>query len=194
MSTYIHLDSLYRDKEEFPNENNFQLTGRQVQGWTKYARSVRPYPQNPSLQPLDFTSSLRIISVTTPYYPEIAEQPYLFLNFGNTSGGAGFSDTSLIYTIDNRFNDEKFVLRQCRIQKDSDGNKMWIHWTADMDQVTRFRRDVEMIFTLKTRTGMILPQKDLDGGLSNQVSCTVEIIPYIRDGSYDNHYTQMMPQ
>lgn len=197
MANYIHIDSSYRDKEEYPNENNFQLTAKQVQGWNKYARSVRPFPQNPSLQPLDFASSLKIVSIITPYSEFIAQQPYLFLCFGNIQSGVGYSDISLVSTINNHHNDIRFVLFQRKIQKDDSGQKIWIHWTSEMEQVTRFRRDVEMIMTLKTRFGVVLPSLDTDPyqtDISKQVSCTVEITPYLRDASYDNHYTQPLTQ
>jgi hypothetical protein len=67
MSTYIDLDSIQRDREAFPNPCRYTLTVNQVDTWVRSTREVRALPQNANERPLDFVSSLNIVSAVIPY-------------------------------------------------------------------------------------------------------------------------------
>lgn len=67
MSTFIDLDSVWRDRQAYPNPCDYQLTPGQVDTWVRSAREVRALPQNANERPLDFATSINIISVTLPF-------------------------------------------------------------------------------------------------------------------------------
>lgn len=67
MSSYVDLDSFWRDRAAYTNPCSYQLTPKQVDVWTASAREVRPLPQNPNGRPLDFVNALHIIALTLPY-------------------------------------------------------------------------------------------------------------------------------
>ncbi len=67
MSNHIELDSLYRDRQAFTNPCDYDVTTEQLSTWMKWARDVRALPQNPGERPLDFVSSMNLISAILPY-------------------------------------------------------------------------------------------------------------------------------
>lgn len=67
MSSYVDLDSFWRDRSAYTNPCEYQLTASQVSMWTQSAREVRPLPQNPNSRPLDFVDAISVISATLPY-------------------------------------------------------------------------------------------------------------------------------
>jgi len=186
MSNFIHLDSLYRDREEYPNENDYQVTPQQVETWIRPARAVKAFPANPNLQPIEFSTTVNISNFMTPYTPELASLPVIYVNFRSLL----YDDQFLVYTINGKHNEVKFVCIIDRVQNDSDGNPIWIHWKSSMEQALRFRRGYPVIFRITTRSGDILPQTDNPPdeppNPSQQTLITFEVSPYIRDGSYES--------
>lgn len=67
MSQYIELDSLQRDRETYPNPLAYELLPKNVDTWVSASRDVTALPSNPNQRPLDFVSSLNVLSVTLPY-------------------------------------------------------------------------------------------------------------------------------
>jgi hypothetical protein len=67
MSTYIDLDSVWRDRQTYPNSCDYQLTPKQVETWVKAVREVRALPQNANERPLDYASSIHLVNVVLPY-------------------------------------------------------------------------------------------------------------------------------
>lgn len=67
MSTFIDLDSVWRDRQAYPNPCNYQLTPDQISTWVKSTRDVIALPKNANERPLDFVTSLNIVGVTLPY-------------------------------------------------------------------------------------------------------------------------------
>lgn len=67
MSSFVDLDSFWRDRDAYPNPCQYELTPGQVALWTSSAREVRALPQNPNSRPLDFVDAISIISATLPY-------------------------------------------------------------------------------------------------------------------------------
>jgi hypothetical protein len=67
MSTFIDLDSVWRDRQAYPNPCDYQLTPDQVDTWVKSSREVRALPQNANERPLDFVTSINVVNLTVPY-------------------------------------------------------------------------------------------------------------------------------
>ena len=192
MSNFIHLDSLYRDREEYPNENDYQVTPQQVETWIKPPRAVRAFPANPNLQPLEFMTTVNICGFITPYSDELAALPVIYVNVRSLL----YDDQFLIYTINGKHNEIKFVCIIDKVQFDNNGNPIWIHWkTSGMVQTMRFRRGYPIIFRITTRSGDVLPQTDnppdQPPNPSQQTLITFEIVPYIRDG-YSEATTELL--
>jgi len=67
MSTFIDLDSVWRDRQTYPNPCDYELTPDQVDTWVRAVREVRALPQNANERPLDFVTSINIVSLTLPF-------------------------------------------------------------------------------------------------------------------------------
>ena len=67
MSTFIDLDSVWRDRSAYPNPCDYGLTPDQISTWCRSTREVRPLPSGPNERPLDFVNSISLISLTLPY-------------------------------------------------------------------------------------------------------------------------------
>lgn len=90
MSTYIDLDSVWRDRSAFPNPCEYSLTPEQVATWTKAVREVRAIPQNANERPLDFVSAINLLGATLPY-PRVELFAHNFIEVDNISGGNTFN-------------------------------------------------------------------------------------------------------
>lgn len=188
MSSFIDIDSIFRDRDDFPNEYQFQYSEKQTESWYSAARNVKAIPTNPNLQPLDFVNSVKINQLTTPYTEELANQPRIYVDFRSTS----YKDSRLIFAAFGYHKDAKFVCVQDYIQRDSNGVGIWIRWKSSMKQVMRFDRRFPIIFSLTLRNGNLPANSDdgIEPDPSQQVSCTFELIPFMRDGLYDNQSIQ----
>lgn len=67
MSTFIDLDSVWRDRQAYPNPCDYELTPEQVDTWVRSVREVRALPQNANERPLDFVTSINVIGLTLPF-------------------------------------------------------------------------------------------------------------------------------
>ena len=92
MSTYLELDSIWRDRQIYPNPCDYQLTPEQVSTWTKSAREVRALPQSPGERPLDFVSSISAWNVALPY-PRVELFANRFIEVSTITGGNTFTTT-----------------------------------------------------------------------------------------------------
>lgn len=187
MSSYFHLDSLFRDRETWPNPANYQLKPDQVGTWYRQARSIRAHPQNPSTNPLEFATSIKLHHLIIPYDAAFANLPVLYIEFRSKR----YNDIHLVQSIEGNKADVQFVCINQKIQNDGAGSPLWIHFASTMDQVMRFSRGDEIIFKVTTRDGTVLPNQDTTPPIAadpnKQILATFEVTPYIRDGDYDNH-------
>ena len=186
MANFIDLDSIWRDREVYPNENSYEVGPGQVDTWYKTARAVRAFPQNPGIQPLEFATTVNIIHLTLPYNETLAEFPRIYINFHSKR----YSDIHLINSIDGKQINAKFICIPDNIQDDRNGNHLWIHYKCHMEQTMRFVRGEPVFFQITTRDGSVLPQSDTnvpnDANPLKQTLCTFEVTAYIRDGSYSD--------
>jgi hypothetical protein len=67
MSSFIDLDSIWRDGDIYPNICDYVVIAKQTKSWSSSARDVSPLPANPNLRPLDFVSAIRVVSFQLPY-------------------------------------------------------------------------------------------------------------------------------
>ncbi len=184
------MDSVWRDREEFPNENSYQLKPTQVETWFKSSRAVRAFPQNPSTQPLEFVNTINIKYLVLPYSEAVSELPIVFIDFRSMR----YKDIHLINSIDGRQAYEKFICVPEKVQNDRNGNPLWIHYKCHMEQTMRFERGEPVIFEITTRDGSVLPQLDTDvpenPDPTKQTLVTFEITTFLRDNDYDNHLVE----
>ena len=184
MATFIDLDSMWRDREIYPNPADYQLTPAQIKSWFRTSRTVQAFNSNPSVQPLDFAVSINIKELTLPYDDSIAGLPRIYVDFHCRK----YNDIHLIQAIDGRHSEARFVCKPHNIQNDSNGNPLWIHYTCNMEQVTRFSRNDMIIFRVTTRDGSVIPNFDTlvpdDADPDKQILAVFEITPYLRDGDY----------
>jgi len=192
MATFVDLDSMWRDRETYPNPNDYALSPADVETWPTKARTVRAFAQNPGISPLEFATTINIKYLTLPYSETVAEFPRVYVNFRSSR----YSDIRLINAIQDRQPDAKFICNFDRIQNDRNGDPTWIHYRCNMEQTMRFERGAPIVFQVTTRGGTILPSLDTvvpdPADPTKQTLCTFEITPYIRDSSYDNHMTSTL--
>lgn len=186
MATFIDLDSIWRERDGYPNENDYQLLPSQVKNWIKQPRTVNLFARNPSARPLEFTVSVKIIHLTLPYSTLLATYPRVYVNFRSRN----YDDIRLIDTIGGVLPEAKFVCVQERIQYDELNVPVWIHFKCDMKQVMRFEKGQPIVFQIFGRNGIPLPQLDTDPEFNpdpnKQSLCTFEITPFEIDGDFSD--------
>jgi len=192
MATYVDLDSILRDREAYPNPADYKVVASQIKSWFGSARSVRAFPQDPNIKPLEFATSVQIRYLTIPYTEAFAILPRLYVVFKTSE----YNDIHLLQTISGKHPDANFICEFDRLQFDINGNPVWIHFKCKTRQVMRFKRDSPVTFQVYTRDGNILPNIDtlvpVDPDPLKQILCTIEVVPYIRDTYFSNHMTELM--
>jgi hypothetical protein len=184
MSTFLHIDTTWRNRERDPNPAQFSLDPKELGGWFRAARTVRAVPSaGPKM--LEFATTLRMIDFTLPYQDEFAALGRVYMDIHTQ----GYDDGQLISTIDSRNADARFVLAVDRIQYDNLGNPVWIHCHSHMDQV--------VIVRIFGRDGNTLPIVDNEPPLPpnpfSQVIFTIDVRPYIHDNEFSNHMLSVSP-
>jgi len=187
MATFIDLDSIKRDREVYPNPNDYELRPYQVKTWFRASRTVRAFPQNPNTEPLEFVTTVNIKHMSLPYSARLAALPRIYVEFRSRS----YKDIHLIQTIDGIHSDVQFVCVPDRIQDDpTSGNPAWIHYKCHMEQTMRFKRDDTILLRFTTRSETVLPNTDTlipdPPNPAQQTLITFELTPYIRDSDYTN--------
>lgn len=201
MANYFAIESIRRNRDEFPNPAEFTVEASQTRGWFKSARQVRAVGQNPQTMSLDFVSAIEVKQVITPYlFPDPPPDPpvgaplvpysYLYLDIHSPT----YNDQYLINTISGANRDARFLLIRDKVIFDSKGKPIWILWNSPMEQVLRFKRDDPLVFRLFTPNGLTLPLVDPDPLPREdvQVMALLGVTPYSRDGTYDNHLLQYL--
>ena len=201
MSNYFAIESIRRNRDEFPNPAEFTVEASQTQGWFRSARQVRALGQNPQTMSLDFVSAIEVKQVITPFHiPDPPPNPpsptpsnpysYLYLDIHSPT----YNDQYLINTISGANRDARFILIRDKIIYNSAGKPTWILWTSPMEQVLRFKRNDPLVFRLFTPNGITLPLIDNkpEPNESAQIMALLGVTPYSRDGNYDNHLLQYL--
>jgi hypothetical protein len=194
MATFIDLDSVWRDRELYPNPANYELTPDQVATWFSAPRNINALPKNPTLKPLDFVCTVNAMNLTIPYNDITASLPRIYVDFHSKF----YNDRNMIYSPDNRHVSDKFIFTHDKVQSDINDNKIWIHFKCTMQQTMRFKRNDIVSFTISSRDGTVLtfpdnePPEDPDPLM--QTMCTFEIVPYGRDADYVDNLNDFQTQ
>lgn len=194
MATFIDLDSIFRDRENYPNPNSYELSPQQIKSWNRSARTVRAFPQGPNTKPLEFVTTINIRLMTLPYSEDLAALPRVYVKFNCHT----YKDINLIQTINGVHSQALFICTPDRIQTDpAQGDEpAWIHYKCTMEQTIRFKRDDTVTIEFTTRSGDVLPNTDTlepnPADPAQQSLITFELTPYIRDNDYSNHMTSTL--
>ena len=121
MSDYIHLDSILRNREQFPNPAYFEIPGIKT-GLTKEPRKVKANgPPLPA--PLIYSWSIRPLNLCIPYDADFASLAFLYVDFHSRRE----NDMNLVASIDTTLSTIRFVFTTPSIQYNN-GTPVWIHW------------------------------------------------------------------
>jgi len=185
MSSYIDIDSEYRDNNLYPNPAQFTITADQVDRWFKHNRITNNLPNLPFKSPYDFVHVVKLKNLVIPYSVAFSTLRRIYVDFHTHQT----KTYNLINCINGMNADAKFIAFYDRIQNDSAGNPYAIHYKCNMSQVMRFQNGQPVDFILRDKDDNILsitdttPTPDPDV----QVQATFEITPYVNSGEYDNH-------
>ncbi len=288
MSNFLDLDSLYRERDVYPNPCDYEVGSSQIKTWLEKAREVRskfnkefictitiknlvlPYPRaelfssyivnadsidntlNPEriaaaghtlvtgdiVEVIDeiapfkrnirykvsatnfsagnyfalnhigstldlavtalkqtFTTrnQFRIALLTTNEQQQLQDAlsilsiPRLYIDFNCKQ----YSDINMLYTIDGYHPTAKFVVTRSKTETDESGRELWIHYSSDMAQTMRFKRNDQVRIRISDRGDRTIDVFN-DTRLSDQADpmkqtmVTLSVIPYFRDNNYDH--------
>jgi hypothetical protein len=191
MSTFVDLDSIWRDRITYPNPCDYVVTADKVQTWGQMSRSVMALPQNQNIRPLDFVNAVTVVALVLPYNTTLTGYPCVYVNMCCQE----YKDEYLINTIGGILPRARFKCFFDKIQNNSSGDPTWIHYKCTMEQVMRYKRNSPVTLQITSRDGTILPffdesvnpdYQDNEIDPTQQSLITFCVTPYIRDGSYTN--------
>lgn len=187
MSTFIDLDSSFRDRDTYPNACSYEITPDQTSAWFPNARSVRNNPQIAISRPLEFVTTVRMESLQLPWHPDLVAIPKLYVEFRARSYG----DRFLISTINSVHSETTFACVQEKVQTDSNGDPKWIYYRCLNEQTIRFKRKDSYVFKITTRNGLPVPffldtDPTIPADPNLQSLAFFTLTPFIRDGDYHN--------
>lgn len=185
MADYVHLDSTYRDRQQYPNPFNYVVSATKCSGWCKQPRQVKALggPQ-PSTQ--EFAVSIRPLEMTLPYSTAMTSVPYVYVDVH----GKTYNDENLVRSINDSIKPVRFVFTNPSVQYDNNGVGKWIRFYSSMEQVMRFKRDDDLVVKIMDRS--LNPFANPDNAIPNplnplaQTYLTFCLTPYIRDASFTN--------
>lgn len=188
MSSFLHLDSGFRNVQQFPSPAEYVVTADQVKSWFAQARSVRAYPQEIPKKQYEFVTSLKLLHLVLPYTDELISAPIIYIDLHSQK----YQDKNLVTTISSVFPTITFVAEYDKTQPNIAGDPAWIHYKCNMTQVMRWARNNPILFKIVMPATNTVPviTDNTPPELPNpavQVQATFEMIPYIRDDEYTNH-------
>lgn len=198
MATFIDLDSTYRNRTQYPNPASYTVDGTQIRTWYQSPRQVTQNSIRPGNRIVEFSQSLKIIKFILPYVNVTYTDNAGIIQTVNTGDlqrvyldvhSVHYNDRQLIYSIDNKFSEARFVLTQERIQYSTLNVPTWVIFFTHMDQVTRFPRNEPVIINIMQEQGhtIVIPDVGVTPNPLMQTYILLEIIPYFRDGEFSNH-------
>lgn len=192
MSTFVDLDSVYRDRTDpLQNENNYIITPSQIETWRRAPRTVTTFPRNPNTQNSSSIQTVELLHLTMPYDSEVSPSPLeyskLYVQFTNSET----QTIRLINGIDGVHAESTFVCVYDKIQYNEAGDPIWIHYKCTMDQVMPIDLSKPIKVVITSRSQDIVPSVDTGSvpDPAKQTQMTLRITPYLRDGDYSNHLT-----
>jgi len=206
MATYIDLDSFHRNFQGQPNSASYKIYAEQVKTWNRAARQVNAHSSRPGSRAVEFSQSIQCKHVTLPYTEvkyvgddgtvqttHTADLQRLYLDVHNDR----YNDKHLINTIDNKVPKGRFALTSEGVQYDSGMNPKWVKFSSRMDQVIRFSRNEALEVNIMQEDGKTIiiedaaltPTPPTAPALTKELQTWIllELVPYYRDGDYNNH-------
>jgi hypothetical protein len=201
MSTYLHLDSTWRNNGT-PTE--FLVSSSVSENWNTSARTVLAIkPHETDKYVANLVHTIKIASITLPYTygPTnssiiIDQYPYLYVGLKSNK----YSDNYLINTIEKTKNnnsgisapqlrDAVFVITYDKTQG-STVPPNWVQYKCCMNQTYRYDPKDALYFRIFTNDGKTLDIRDSSGNINplRQVNAVFEVTPYVRDAKHDNHF------
>ena len=199
MSTYLDLDSSYRNAGTYPNPCDYVVDDAQTKTWFREPRIVVNAFNDPALTPRvkDYAQSVNVERVILPYtdifFREFDPEQQSILRLDHMMNlkriyldvhNPRHNDTSLISSIDNKSGRAKFVLFFHEVQNDVDGNPICIHYKSKMDQVYRLYRNESLSVTFLNEENKIIVVDDPIVSPSKQTYVLLGNTPYSRDGNF----------
>jgi hypothetical protein len=208
MSSYLHVDSTWRDRLEFPNPAEFIIPLNVVDSWRTVDRTVYPVDKHCVSRYEGMVHTVELLNLTVPDTAvistitnatfngnsvqtsstiSITDAPFIYVALQNTSEN---TDKRLTNTLEGGVNskfknlaDAVFVVYY---DKTRNG---WVHFESGMTQSYRINFKREIKFRLFDNTGQTLQITDTTPPTfpiaSQQVSALFDITPYVRDDRYD---------
>ena len=168
MSTFIHIDSTYRDRTNYPNPAEFTIRGDQTNGWGslyRRAQCVRPCGKKEVCNMLFCLDGLilNIPATATNSRPAALGgpqplwfEPFLYVHLSTER----YNDKSLIKIANNFHSDAVFCCVLDRIQIDPDpnvvfpNNQLWLQYKCNNNQCIRLNDFQPIVnFRIFTREG-----------------------------------------
>lgn len=205
MATYIDLNSLFRDANFYTNPAEYVVNATQVATWHRSPRTVSAHSARPGSRAVEFTQSVQCKQLTLPYtdYKYISNGQEISDHTANLQRiyldvhTEKHNDRHLVSTIDNKISKAKFVLTRENIQFDISMNPISINFGCRMDQVMRFPRYEAIRINIMQEEGKTIfitdnISRDPSGNIisldkAKQTWILLEVVPYYRDGDYNNH-------
>lgn len=183
MSTYIDLDSSYRERTAYPNPCEYIVTADQVSGWPRTARQVTAHAGRPGSNAVEFSQSIQVKHVILPYATatySVNPEPGFSLQPGGETvithtadlqriyldvHSEGKNDMHLVNTIGDKIPKARFILTQEKVQFDRLGVPKWVHFGCRIDQAMRFDRNRPVTISIMQEQGKVLFIDDLTSAI-----------------------------
>ncbi len=212
MSTYFHIDSRWRDRNDDENANpaSFTVPVEVARKWKTENRTVQAVRPHDKKQVTNMVHTIKLLNLTLPY--DIGSPigttlnnltPYVFVEFRSTSK---LSDRGLLNTTEDgkivnktpdlvgdasrptSLKDAIFVAYCDKVQGVAPA---WIQYKSSMNQTFRIDTKDSIRFRVFTADGKTVPIVDnVSPALINparQVNALFEVTPCVRADEYDNH-------
>lgn len=191
MASYINLDSIFRDRQNYPNPAEFQVSADLIKGWHPNPPKVNATNALVTDRSLEFASTLKLMQLIIPYSANLLNQPCLYVSFFSSS----YKDTNIVGSMTPIHAEDNFICNYSKTQYDNLGNPIWLHYDCKMRVTMRFRRNSTVLFKVSTRSGASIPDfidtnYTIPADPTKQVLATFEIIPFIRNNAYTNHLVE----
>lgn len=190
MARYIDLNSEFRDREVYPNENDYKTVPVQTRAWRSVPDNARPLSHDPLTRTREFKMSVSVVELTLPYSDAVNNMARIYVNIDNVSNPSSY----MIDTMTPATSNSKFICTFDRYQDDNLGNHQWIHYKCNMKQIFRFRVGEPVSITIADTNGTVLTQQDTNSPTApdstKQTFCTIRVSDFTQDGEFTNHFIQ----
>lgn len=182
MSSYIHLDSWDRNRDQFPNPASFTVLPEQTKHWFHAPRTTKILQGSKKQD--EYMTSVRLLELVIPYSTTNADLAQVYLDFHSRE----YADKGLVRCMDPILDDVRFVCGYPSIQYDHSGAALYIRFSSSMVQQMRINPKSELVFNVMDYTGATLANQDTGANAdrTKQVIASFELISYYHDAKYDH--------